>query len=130
MKALPFLGPEDWIVDPKKKLDTLLAHVYASDASQTSFFTGDVSSIVKVIKDNQGKLENARNEIQNLLETYLIRYFEKVEVNVYIYENDDFHKGELVLAAEVTDTNGQKVQLHEVMTKKGSIVRTFLDYQA
>lgn len=70
-----------------------------------------------------------RSTIEDLLTTYFKRYFNKVEVSVYIYDTDDFHRGELVLVGEVTDEFGEKAQIHEVMTKKGSVVRSFLDYQ-
>lgn len=129
MKALPILGPDGWVTSAQKKLDYLMAHVYAADASQSALFTGMVSSIPKIIKEKQGVLDQAQVEIEDLLTTYFKRYFNKVEVSVYIYDTDDFHRGELVLVGEVTDEFGEKAQIHEVMTKKGSVVRSFLDYQ-
>lgn len=128
-KQVPVLGPAGWVDSPDKKLDVLMAHIYASDASQSYFFHRQVSSIAKVIKDNEGKLENARVELRQCLTEYFKKYFDNVEVEVYIYENNSFLKGELVLSAEVSDDGGKVIQLHEVMTNKGSLARKILDYQ-
>lgn len=128
-KFVPVLGPEGWVSGGQKKLDQIMAHLYASDASQSYFFDGQVSSMAKVIKDNQGKLENARDQIQLMLTNYFKKYFNDVEVIVYIYDTNDFHRGELVLAAEIVDESGAVFQLHEVMSKEGSVVRQFLNYQ-
>lgn len=129
IKYVPILGPEGWVESGEKKLDRVMAHLYASDASQTHLFRNHVSSMSKVIKDNQGRLDEAKLEIKRMLSIYLSCYFENVEVNVYIYETDDFHKGELVLSAVMLDETGKEHQLHEVMTKEGSLVRQFLNYQ-
>ena len=129
MTALPVLGPDGWATSAQKILDYAIAHMYACDASQTALFPGMVSSITKVIKDEQGVLERARGEIEDMITRYLGRYFAKVEVNVSIYDSEDFHRGELVLAAVVTDKFGERAQIHEIMTNKGSVSRSFLDYQ-
>lgn len=126
---VPVLGPEGWVSSGQKKLDQIMAHLYASDASQSYFFQNQVSSMAKVIKEHQGRLENARNEIQQMLTRYFNNYFNNVEVIVYIHSTSDFHKGELVLAAEMEDDDGQVFQLHEVMSHQGSVVRQFLNYQ-
>lgn len=128
-KFVPILGPEGWVESGDKKLDRIMAHLYASDASQSYLFPNQVSSMAKVIKDNQGQLEVAKVEIQRMLMNYFSCYFDNVDVSVYIYETNSFHKGELVLAAEMTDETGKSLQLHEVMTKAGSLARTFLNYQ-
>jgi hypothetical protein len=128
MKILPVLGPEAWVTDPRKKLDYLVAHCYASDASQTFLFPKKVSSMASVIKDNHGKLEQARQEIQQLLKDYFTTYFDIVEVSVFISETDDFHKGELILTARVGSSEGETVQLNEVLTNNGSLSRNFLKY--
>lgn len=60
---------------------------------------------------------------------FISRTTYNVEVIVYIHNTTDFHRGELVLAAEMEDETGQTFQLHEVMTKDGSVVRQFLEYQ-
>ena len=90
-----------------------------------------VSSMSKVVKDNQGNLEKCREEVHLMLTEYFNRYFNNVEVTVYIPNgNESFHKGELVLSAELTNHDGTIVQLHEVMTDKGTLTRKFLDYQS
>lgn len=129
MQALPVLGPEGWVLSAQKKLDYAMAHAYASDTSQTSLFPGMVSSFSKVVKECQGDLLRARGEIEEMLETYLKRYFNKVDISVYIYETDDVHRGELVLTGDVVDEHGEKATIHEIMTNKGSVARTFLNYQ-
>lgn len=128
-KYIPVLGPEGWVSDGKKKLDQALAHLYASDASQSYHFPGQVSSMAKVVYENQGNLDGAKDEIQKMLTKYFNVYFYNVEVIVYIYDTNDFHKGELVLAAVMEDDEGKTIQLHEVMTNQGSLVRQFLNYQ-
>lgn len=126
---LPVLGPEGWVSSGQKKLDMLMAHLYTSDASQTLFFSGYVSSMAAVVKENQGRMKEAVRDIQEMLTRYFNNYFSNVEVIVYEYDTDDFHRGELVMAAVMEDESGNIFQLHEVMTKQGSVVRNVLDYQ-
>ena len=127
-KMLPVLGEEGW-VSGQKKLDYLLAHLYASDYSQTHFFRGEVSSMAKIVQQYQGRLGEARRAVEEMLITYFNRYFDKVEVSVSIAPTEDFHQGELILSASLIDETGEKFELHEVMTNKGSLVRTFLNQQ-
>lgn len=129
MTYVPVLGKEGWVKDGKKKLDILMAHLYASDASQSHFFFGEVASMVKVVKENQGRLQLARESVQAMLENYFSKYYNTVGVNVYINESNDTLRGELVLSAELIDEDGIAYQLHEVMTNKGSLTRKFLNYQ-
>lgn len=129
IKYVPVLGPEGWVSAGQKKLDQIMAHLYSSDASQSHLFPGLVSSMSAVVKETQGRLDEARTKIQEMLTIYFKNYFYNVEVIVYIHNTTDFHRGELVLAAEMEDETGQTFQLHEVMTKDGSVVRQFLDYQ-
>lgn len=127
---VPVLGPEGWVSDPKKKLDSVLAQMYCSDFSQTFFFSGEVSSMAYLVKEYQGRLGEAAEATKRMLEEYLERYFQEINVHVYVVENDSVLRGELAMAGTCTDAaTGMVLQIHEVMTRQGNIVRKVLDYQ-
>ena len=127
-KLLPVLGEDGW-VEGKKKLDYLLAHFYASDAAQTHFFQGAVSSMARVTKDHQGRIIEARRAIEETLTSYLGKYFKSVDIRVSIEDNSDLHFGEITLAGLVEEETGEKFDIHEVMSDKNSLVRRFLKIQ-
>ena len=127
---VPVLGPEGWVSDPKKKLDTILAHMYCSDFSQTFFFSDEVSSMAHVVKEYQGRLGESAEAVKRMLENYLAKYFQEINVHVYVVENNSILRGELALAGVCTDPEtGAVLELHEVMTRQGNVVREVLDYQ-
>lgn len=131
VKYVPTLGPRGWVTDGKTMLDQVMSWVYASDASQSHFFDADISSMVKVVQDNASDITKACPAIQSLLERYLSKFFDDVQLEVSIVENTfkDHHlRGEVILRASMLDHTGQEVQLVEVMTNKGSLVRNVLDY--
>lgn len=127
---VPVLGPEGWVSDPKKKLDSILAQMYCSDFSQTFFFSREVSSMAHIVKEYQGRLGEAAEATKRMLEEYLGKYFQEINVLVYVVENNSILSGELALAGMCTDAaTGMVLQIHEVMTRQGNVVREVLDYQ-
>ena len=125
------LGEGGWITDGQKMLDKVMAWAYASDYTQSYYFSGDVTSIVQIVQDNAGNLERAVGELQEKLTSYLSRFFDEVQLECYIVEKmfkGNNLLGEVILRASMIDHTGQVLELSEVMTDKGSVVRKVLDY--
>lgn len=132
VKYLASLDNEGWITDGQTILDTVMGWAYASDFSQSRFFAGDITSIAHIVQTNAGKLEKACAELQRILGNYLSKFFDAVEIECSVVEKEfpEFHLlGEVILRASMIDHSGKELQLHEVMTNKGSIARRVIDFQ-
>ena len=125
------LGAGGWITDGEQMLDKVMAWSYASHASQSYMFQDDITSIVKIVQDNAGNLERASSELEDKLKNYLSRFFDEVEIECSVVEKNlkgNNLLGEVILRASMRDHTGKLLELSEVMTNKGRVVRTVLDY--
>lgn len=128
---IPCLGPKGWITDGRTMLDQMMAWAYASNASQSLFFDGDIISIAAILQKNGGKIDSAVAELQEALNRYLGKVFDNVEITVSKVEKqfvDHYLAGEIMVSGSVVDHTGLQLELHEVMSNKGSAVRQVLDY--
>lgn len=131
IKYLASHGPKGWIIDGPGQLDQMMAWAYASNASQSLFFNGDVTSIAAILQTYGGRILEAAPALKEALTRYLGKVFDNVVINVDPVEKmfpNHYLAGELMLSGSVVDWTGQELQLHEVMSNKGSAVRTVLDY--
>lgn len=131
VKYIADLGPDGWITDGRTMLDKVTSWLYASDFSQSYFFAEEISSIAMTIQRNAGNLEKARSQLQELLTNYYFNFFDEVSVEITIvdYQFPESHlRGELMIRASMVDHTGTSIDLNEIMTKKGSMSRTVLDY--
>lgn len=131
VRYLAVLGQKGWVTDGKVMLDMVMSWAYASDASQSYFFNGTITSIADIVQKNAGHLDQAAAALQESLSNYLSKFFDDVQLECSIVEKDlkDFHLiGEVILRASMIDYSGQELQLSEIMTNKGSVLRTVLDY--
>lgn len=125
------LGPNGWVTDGRKMLDKVMGWIYASDSTQSYYFSGDILSVARVVQENAGNLEKAAAALQERLLTYLSRFFDEVQVECRIVDRElkgNHLFGEVILRATMIDYTGQTLDLVEVMTNKGSTARTVLDY--
>lgn len=126
---LPTLGPDGWVPPSQKMLDGLVAHIYCSDFSQSTLFYNAVTSVAKIIKTNQSKIEEAARDFEQSLVRYLSAYFKDVQLSVRpIDTNDSILNGELAIVGEVTDNDGVTYTLKAALTSKGSIGKVVMDY--
>jgi hypothetical protein len=110
-------------------LDGLVAHIYCSDFSQSTLFYNAVTSVAKIIKTNQAKIEEAARDFEQSLVLYLSAYFKDVQLSVRPIQSDDsVLNGELAINGEVTDHDGVTYTLRAALTRKGSIGKTVMDY--
>lgn len=131
VKFIATLGPKGWVTDGKTMLDMVMSWAYASDASQSYFFNKDITSIADIIQKHAGRIDQATVALQEALTTYLSKFFDDVQLECVVFDKEmkDFHlQGEVMLRASMIDHTGQELQLSEIMTNKGSVVRTQLDY--
>ncbi len=129
MNYLPVLGPDGWVPESQKMLDGLTAHMYCSDFSQSVLFKDAVMSVAKIIKSNQGRIEDAARDFEMRLVRYLSAYFKRVEISIRPITTDDSTlNGELGIIGEVEDSSGHVYHIQTALSSKGSIGKKVMDY--
>ena len=128
-RYLPILGPDGWVPSSQKQLDGLVAHMYCSDFSQSILFKDAVISVAKIIKTNQGNIEDAARDFEMQLVQYLSAYFEKVEISIRpIASEDSVLNGELGIIGNVEDHSGNVYHLQTSLSNRGSVGKKIMDY--
>ena len=129
MKYLPVLGPDAWVPQSQKMLDGLTAHMYCSNFSQSVLFKNAVTSVAKIIKTNQGRIDDAAREFESRLVQYFSAYFKRVEISIRpITTDDSILNGELGIIGEVEDDNGNVYHIQTALSSKGSIGKKVMEY--
>ncbi len=128
-RYLPSLGPDGWIPSSQKQVDGLMAHMYCSDFSQSNLFRDGVISVAKIVKTNQGHIEEAARDFEMQLSRYLSAYFKRVEISIRpITSDDSVLNGELGIIGEVEDEQGNAYHLQTALSNKSSVSRKVMDY--
>lgn len=78
-KPMPSLGPDGWIHDTAKIVDSALSHFFVSMKSQTAFYSGRVASFQGILQEKQGKMDETIEEVREVLERYFGAYFTNVQ---------------------------------------------------
>lgn len=82
IRPLATLSPKGYITDITGKLDSLMAHFYASDANQDQLYAGTISNLANIVKEAGHDIPAFKTTLRQTLEKYLGRYFELVIVDV------------------------------------------------
>jgi len=107
----PTLSTHGWVTDSANKMDFLLSHFFLSDYNQTYFYKGRVSSLPRVIEKNGGKVNGVTEELKSVLSSYLNRYYDSVDVEVSIVDEDTnlTSSATVQLKIGITDKGSQRV---------------------
>lgn len=112
--TLPTLSADSYVTDTEHMCDYLLSHIYLTNYSQSELFYGDITSIAKIIHDNNNNLSSTINELSKALNTYFTRYFPIAIVEV-VQKASNATSGsgmvELELYINVTDSSGMEYNL-------------------
>lgn len=103
---IPSLSSSGWTEEISEKADKLMGYFLISEASQTSLYRGNVTSLVSILRLNSDDEYSLRTDVRDSLEAFLRRYFEEVDVTVTITENMDTGKYGLDLEIEAIITEG------------------------
>ncbi len=121
--VLPTLSTSGWVTAVSEKADRLLAYFFEADGLQSSLYKERVYSLPFIISQYDGDPHAITREVQTKLSSYLLQYFDGVEVqaehevdessriNIKIYaklseKGKDYSLGKLVVLA---DNNISKV---------------------
>lgn len=80
--AVPTLSEDGWVKSTEERADYLFSHFFVAEYSQTFLYTSQVASFPYIIQKNQGRPDEAAEELKNTLTIYFSRYFNSVESEV------------------------------------------------
>lgn len=87
--VVPQMGAYGWCEDDDPKLDTLLAHAYTCNFSQSQIFYGSVCSISKIFQENRANPAALAARLSEAFTTYLSKFFETVDVKATVDNPDE-----------------------------------------
>lgn len=116
----PTLDTDSWVNTPIKVADYLFSHFFLSDYSQTSVFTGQVSSFAWILQHYQSDITQIMTNTQQALSTYFSKQFNEVEVQLDEIPNpDSINDHKLSLYLTFVDTEGVKYNLERIIKYQG-----------
>jgi hypothetical protein len=122
---VPCLGTLGWVSDLNNKLDILLGHFFLADYNQTYLYPGEVTSLPRILEKNSYKARGCDSDIKEGLKQYLKRYFNSVEVDVAI-ANEDTNStinDTLIVQISVMDNGYSKVSGWDINAATGKFQR-------
>ena len=78
----PSLSQDSWVTDSSLQADYLLAQAYETNYSQSQLYPGKVTSIAKIIQENNNNIGGTCTALAKSLTEYFSRYFHNVVVEV------------------------------------------------
>lgn len=109
---VPTLSTFNWVKNPAERIDFLLTHMFYADKLQTSLYGNNVTSIPWILEESSGSLDKATVAMRQAINTYLLRYYDSVQVDISTTEEDP-------------DTSSTKVR----MSLQISVVQDGVEYQ-
>jgi hypothetical protein len=125
---LPTVSESGWIKDPISIFDRLMAYCLVADHSQTLLYKSHITSIPKIIQEEQGNITNLTLKLSDKLTTYLNRYFKTSSVSVTdVTEDPDDSKVSLGIYVSVTDFNDKTYTFSKLLMTQNGIVKKIID---
>jgi hypothetical protein len=108
--------------------DSMFAHFFATDYSQTEIYPGNISSFAWIIQNNLNDISSLISAVRTTLTSYFTRYFQSVTVEVNQKDElDDPSKVGLTIYIGFTDRQGKTYNLarlvRDIGSKTSSIVK-------
>lgn len=123
--VLASLSGAGWIEDPALQLKTLFANAIVSDESQSTIYSGSITSIPYIVakfKNNQIELAN---ELEAALTAYYNRYFTDSSISVEYSNPDSAGIFNLYLAITVTRNSKTYSLKAQATVDKGVLADVF-----
>jgi len=106
---VPSLSPAGWLKTPAEQADTLIAHAFAANKSQTALYGNNVTSIQWIIERYNHDIPTMAQQINDALKTYFERYFpEGVDIDVYGDPGSDVANNKIVMRIIINFVSGGK----------------------
>jgi hypothetical protein len=122
--VLPSLSA--WVEAPMAQLRLLFVNCLLSEYSQTTVYSGQITSIPYILSTNKNNINNLINDLEVKLREYFLRYFDGCTVNIQSAEKTD-RKYILYLDISVT-RKGITYSLLKALHVEDSVVKQTLDY--
>lgn len=117
---VPTLSSKGWVTDPVEKIDFLLSHYFESEDKE------NVQTLLVMYGDD---IQQFIEKLRARLVTYLGRYFNLVELDIYEPPTQDANspKVELRIACTVTDVDGIARSIGVALTQTNSRFNIFVN---
>jgi hypothetical protein len=103
----PSLSEDGWIRSSVSIADSLFAHFFVAEYSQTHIYNGAVSSFPWIIQETHGDVLRAASLTQDTLHAYFSRFFSDVSVEVSALNDPiDQNKASLTIYVSFKDHDG------------------------
>ncbi len=125
-RTIPKLSPKGWLhnEDVPERLDAAMAYAFSSDFSQSVTFSEKITSIQWVISEYNNNLVQLQSSMQKLLDEYLAKQFDSVNINVTIKEEGS--QLNIVVRGMVIN-DGSKADMQYLLTVRNSSLETVVD---
>lgn len=105
------LSAKGYVRSITEKLDTLMAHFYASDANQDHLFVGTIANLANLVKESGHDIPRFKNSLRTTLHDYLGRFFELVVVDVDDDTDNNFSNRVTVTVSAMVTQAGERYDL-------------------
>lgn len=125
-RTIPKLSPKGWLhnEDVPERLDAAMTYAFSSDFSQSVTFSEKITSIQWVISEYNNNLVQLQSSMQKLLDEYLAKQFDSVDINVTIKEEGS--QLNIVVRGMVIN-DGSKADMQYLLTVRNSSLETVVD---
>lgn len=115
---VPSLSASGWVGNISEKLDKLIGYFFVSEFSQSHLYRGNIASLPYIIKQCAENQSLLLSETTKVLTNLLKSYFDRVQVDVTVTNEDVNKPGELSLIVDakvvqdgVTYSVGKELQI-------------------
>lgn len=115
---VPSLSASGWVGNISEKLDKLIGYFFVSEFSQSHLYRGNIASFPYIIKQCAENQSLLLSETTKVLTNLLKSYFDRVQVDVTVTNEDVNKPGELSLIVDakvvqdgVTYSVGKELQI-------------------
>lgn len=106
---VPSLSPAGWLKTPAEQADTLLAHAFSANKSQTAMYGDNVTSIQYLIEKYGRDIPTLAQKMRQEFSDYFGRYFpEGVDVDIQGDPSSDAPNDKIVLRIIINFVDGGK----------------------
>lgn len=108
---VPTMSTQGWVTDPAIKFDKLLADFFLADHNQSYIYKDSIQTLQGLIEKNGNQINSLIGELQQVLRTYLERYYTTVDLDVRPENNmitDPKGRMTLIITVGVNDRGTQK----------------------
>lgn len=126
---VPSLSTFGWVKNPAERIDFLLTHMFYADKLQTSLYGNNVTSIQWILEESSGSLDKATVAMRQAINTYLLRYYDSVQVDISTTEeNPDVSSTKVRMSLQISVVeDGVEYQVSRLISLVDGRFRQFIN---